>query len=358
MKAIVAHPKTTDAARLIDLPEPALGPGQALLRSLQVGVCGTDAEILAGLYGEAPSGERRLVLGHESFCRVEDVDRGVRGVAPGDYVCAVVRRPDDCLNCRNGEPDMCLTGNFKERGIKGLHGFLAEYVVDDPAYLVKVPARLKDIGVWVEPLSVVEKALARAFAVQRYLVWQPKRAVVLGAGPIGMLAMLLLRLRDIEVYVVALEREDGLKGQLAREAGATFLSAARHPVTGLAVELGQIDLIFEATGNSTVSFQALSVLGNNGVLCLTGVSAGHRRLEVPSDALNLSMVLGNKLVFGSVNANIRDWRRAVRDLGHLQRRFPHVVSRLITGRYAMQDFSRALQRGQDDIKSVIHVTPP
>jgi threonine dehydrogenase-like Zn-dependent dehydrogenase len=201
MRAIAVTPKQAGSARQVELPRPKASPGSALLRVLEVGIDGTDTEINLGEYGEAPPGADVLVIGHEALSVVERVGEGVTGFQVGDLVVSTVRRPDECPNCLAGESDMCLTGGYTERGIKGAHGYMADYYSEKPEYMVKIPPALRAFGVLLEPLSIVEKATAQAWEAQRRMVWQPKRAVVLGAGPIGILGTILLRLRGLAVHV-------------------------------------------------------------------------------------------------------------------------------------------------------------
>jgi threonine dehydrogenase-like Zn-dependent dehydrogenase len=328
-----------------------------LVKVLDVGIDATDAEINRGLYGEAPEHSDFLIIGHESLGRVEALGAGVNGLAPGDLVVATVRRPDDCPNCQAGEYDMCLTGNYKERGIKGLHGFMSEYFVEEPEYLVKLPTELRSVGVLLEPLSIVEKAIYQAYKIQDRLIWQPKLALVLGAGPIGMLATLLLRLRGIETYTAALSHISSHKAQLVEELGAGYIDVNTDPILNLEEKLGRLDLIIEATGNSTVAFQAMRITGNNGVLCLTGVSAGNKKLEIFSDALNLDMVLGNKAVFGTVNANGRHFEMGVEDMKLAQTQWPGWLGKLINRRLPLDKFEEGLQRRREEVKAILTLEP-
>jgi threonine dehydrogenase-like Zn-dependent dehydrogenase len=325
------------------------------MRVLEVGIDGTDTEINNGLYGEAPPGSDFLVIGHEALSVVEAVGEGVSGFMPGDLVVSTVRRPDDCPNCRAGESDMCLFGNYTERGIKGAHGYMGEYYSETPAFMIRIPPALRPFAVLLEPLSIVEKATFQAWTIQGRMVWQPKRAVVLGAGQIGILCTILLRLRGLEVHVYAKSPPDSVQGHILSGLGATYACVDDHPVTGISDELGQIDFILEATGNSAVAFEAMAQVGNNGVLCLTGVSAGNRSIEIPADVINLQMVLGNRLAFGSVNANRRYFEMGVEHFQQAEQRWPGIFERLITRRVPFDDFKSALDRRPEDIKTLLTI---
>jgi threonine dehydrogenase-like Zn-dependent dehydrogenase len=355
MRAVAVTPKKPGSARQVELPIPAVSSEMALMRVLEVGIDGTDTEINDGLYGEPPPGSDFLVVGHEALSVVEAVGEGVVGFEPGDLVVSTVRRPDNCPNCLAGESDMCLFGNYTERGIKGAHGYMGDYYGETPAFMVKIPPALRPFAVLLEPLSIVEKATYQAWKIQERMLWAPKRAVVLGAGPIGILATILLRLRGLEVHVYAKSPPDTLQGGMLNDLGATYRSVADHPVMGIKSELGQIDFILEGTGSSAVAFQAMAQLGTNGVLCLTGVSAGNRSVEIPADVINLEMVLGNRVTFGSVNANRRYFEMGVQHFQQAEQRWPGIFERLITRRVPFADFTSALDRRPEDIKTLLTI---
>lgn len=355
MRAIAVTPKQAGSAQQVELPRPQASAGLALMRVLEVGIDGTDTEINDGDYGEAPPGSNVLVIGHEALTVVEAVGDGVVGFAPGDLVVSTVRRPDNCPNCQAGESDMCLYGNYTERGIKGAHGYMADYYSEHPAFMVKIPPALRPFAVLLEPLSIVEKATFQAWKIQERLLWQPQRAVVLGAGPIGILCTILLRLRNLDVHVYAKTPADSVQAQLVRSLGANYQGVDEHPVTGIKTELGQIDFILEGTGNSSVAFQAMAQLGTNGILCLTGVSAGNRSIEIPSDVINLQMVLGNRVAFGSVNANRRYFEMGVQHFQQAEQRWPGLFERLITRRVPFEGFKSALDRRPEDIKTLLTI---
>lgn len=356
MKAIAVTPGVANSAQLVELAQPHPGPGEVSVRVLEVGICGTDRELNTGLYGEAPKGDSYLVIGHEALGEVAAVGEGGADFVPGDLVVPMVRRPDGCPNCQAGEWDMCLWGNYTERGIKGRHGFAAEYFTERPEYLIKLPPELRTFGVLLEPLSIVEKAIAQAFRIQQRLRWEPRQALVLGVGPIGLLATALLRLRGLKTYTLATGPQTGLRASLAQELGAEYAAAGEMPIEEAGKRLGNLDIIIEATGASSVAFGAMAALGTNGVLALTGVSAGHRRLEVPADAINLSLVLGNKAVFGTVNANRSHFLHGVSDLAQIEARWPGWLARLITRRFPLEAFDQALPHLRDDMKTVL--VPP
>ena len=335
MKAIAVFPGKANSVHLADLPKPSLdaipnGRG-VLVKVLRVGVDGTDREINAAEYGAAPDGYDFLVIGHESFGQVEAVGPHVAELRPGDYVVATVRRPGASIYDRIGTYDMTTDDTYYERGINLRHGYLTEYYVDDPEYLVKIPQGLKDIGVLLEPVTVVEKGMAQAYEIQRRLrVWRPRRAAVMGAGTIGLLATLALRLRGIEVTTFALSRKPYLNADLIETIGARYESTADVPILEGAKRYGPFDLIFEATGFSPIVFESMQALNKNGVLVLSSVTGGDRKVEVPADKINLQFVLGNKVMVGTVNANREYFELGVRDMAQAEAEYPGWFSRLLT----------------------------
>lgn len=351
MKAVAVVPRQPGSARLVEVPAPPRPRGAVEVRSLAVGVCGTDQEILAGLYGVAPAGSERLVLGHEA-CGV--VERGGGGFGAGDLVVPMVRRPcpERCWNCRAGEQDMCLTGHYRERGIKGLDGFMAERFVETPAYLVRLARPLRRVAMLLEPLTVVEKGVGQAFRLQRRLRWRPQRAAILGAGPIGLLGAALTRSLGLQTTVwskgLGPTREAWLK-----RIGATAFDADAHPLAELPERLGNLDLVLECTGAGPVVVGALLALGTNGVLCLLGVSGGDRTVELPVDRWNLRAVLNNQVVVGSVNAHRRDFEAGARHLAAWSRRWPGLLESLVTREVPPERFPEAVARRPEDIKTVV-----
>lgn len=359
MKAVAVTPGKKHSARVIDVPAPRPGPHEVLVRVQRIGIDSTDVEIDRAEYGEAPAGSDFLVIGHECVGVVERVGEAVDELAVGDHVVPMVRRPDDCKACTAGEPDMCLRGDYTERGIKGAHGFLTERFVEQPRYLVRVPAELAELGVLLEPLSISEKGLRHAWAIQRRMrYWEPRRALVLGAGPIGVLAAMLLRLRALETYVFARTPSAETTAVLG-QIGATYV--AKHDEQGRAVrhlgelpdELGPFDVVIEATGSAQVAMGAMRILGVNGVLILTSVTGGETSLELCASCVNLDLVLGNRAVFGTVNAAREDFEHGVHDLVAAEERWPGWLHGLTTRAVPLAQFRDAFERRPDDLKVVI-----
>jgi len=335
MKAVAVFPGKPDSMHLATMPKPTLdeipGGRGVLVKVLRVGVDGTDKEINAAEYGAAPPGYDFLVTGHESFGRVEAVGPNVTELQPGDYVVATVRRPGTSIYDRIGTYDMTTDDVYFERGINLRHGYLTEYYVDDPEYIVKIPPELREVAVLLEPTTVVEKGIAQAYEIQRRLrVWRPRRAAVMGAGTIGLLAALALRLRGLEVTVFGRTAKPYLNSDLIEALGARYERTSEVSILDGAARFGPFDLIFEATGASPVVFESMQALGKNGVLVLSSVTGGDRCIEVPADRINLEFVLGNKVMVGTVNANREYFEMGVKDMAHAEAQYPGWLNRLLT----------------------------
>lgn len=361
MKAVAIRPGQKNSVFMQEIEKPEVVPGQLLIRVLETGICGTDLEIINGDFGTAPTGDDFLVLGHESFGQVEALGPGLEnsGWQVGDYVVCTVRRPchDHDPNCDSGHSDMCLTGNYTERGIKDQHGFMTEFYSEYPDFAIKVPAAYRPWGVLLEPTAVVEKAIYQSYKIQERLDFAPKRAVVLGAGPIGLLATFLLRDRGLETFTIAhsLGGSTNPKAVLTERVGATYLSSQEVEVEHLDKTLGDIDIIIEASGSSEIVFQGMAALGPNGVMSITGVEGGHNSLAIDANRLNHQLVMGNQVVFGSVNANRRYFEMGVESWGSLEKKWPGALSSMITRRLPIEEFQTAFSRDRNNIKTVLQI---
>jgi threonine dehydrogenase-like Zn-dependent dehydrogenase len=360
MKAIAVTPGTPNSVHLVEVPRPKLddvpnGKG-VLVRVLKVGVDATDREINEALYGNPPPGDDYLVIGHECFGIVEAVGPNVRRVRPGDYVTATVRRPGSSLYDLIGTNDMTSDEVYYERGINLRHGFLTEYFVDEEEYIVRVPRGLKHLHVLMEPMSCAAKAVHQAYEAQRRMkIWRPQRAFVLGVGQIGLLTTLILRLRGIEVFAFARSPRGTLNSQIVEGFEAQYVSTSQTTLAQAAEQFGKPDLIVDATGSSVMAFDAMQVLGHNGVLVWTSITGGNRRHELPSDKINLQWVLGNKLLLGSVNANREHFERGIRDLALGEMMFPGVLSRILTTPIEGLDNYREMMRRLVEDKQALKV---
>jgi glucose 1-dehydrogenase len=360
MKAVAVIPGKPNSAHVRnDVPKPKLedvpnGRG-VLVKVLRVGIDGTDKEINAAEYGAAPKGFDYLITGHEGFGQVEEVGPHVTELKPGDFVVATVRRPGKSIYDQIGMNDFTTDDTYYERGINLLHGFLTEYYVDDAEYMVRIPKGLKEVGVLLEPFTVVQKGITQAYEAQRRLrVWKPKKAAVMGAGTIGLLAALALRLRGLEVCVFARQPRPNLRADLVEAIDAKYVSTTDDmSLIEAAHKYGAADIIFEATGASSVVFDSMQALAKNGVLVLSSVTGGDHKLEIPADKINLEFVLGNKLMVGTVNANREYFETGVRDMALAEAEYQGWLTRLMTHKVnGLDNFKDAFDKlnSKDEIK--------
>ena len=319
-------------------------------------------EIASFIFGTPPDGFNYLVLGHEGFAEVIETGPEVRDLEPGDLVVPTVRRPcpePACTACRNGRPDFCITGLYREHGIMSMHGFMTEFVVDDACYMRKVPPSVREAAVLVEPLTIAEKAFIQADQIQLRLPWnkhaEAQQAVVLGAGPVGLLGAMALRLRGCQVTVYSREREPDPRVDIARAIGVTYISSQDKSPEQMAATIGNIDLIYEATGSATLAFTAMNILGRNGVLILTGVPGAHGPQAIDMGALITNMTLKNQCLLATVNAGNDAFDRAIADLSEFCTRWPDAVRSLITGRFTLDQFESPIHNGAG-IKNIIELS--
>ena len=362
MKAVAVFPARREV-RLIDHPEPGIqSPTQIKLRMLDVGVCGTDREIISFQYGTPPDGSDFLIIGHESLSQVVAIGEKVTRAKPGDLVVLTVRRPcphPSCIACRSGRQDFCYTGDFTERGIKQLHGYMTEFVVDEESYINVVPGHLRDVAVLVEPLTIAEKSLEQLRAVEQRLPWAVqghRRAVVLGAGPVGLLGAMALKIAGFDVTVYSRSNRHEDKDDIVSAIGARYIPAETCSVDEMAGAAGPIDLVYEAVGASGLAFDVIKHLGPNGVFIFTGVPGRKGPIPVDTDCIMRDLVLNNQVILGSVNAPPQSFQAAIRDLGLFVEKWPDAVRALITARFPIDQATRPLQPGASGIKNVITVS--
>jgi threonine dehydrogenase-like Zn-dependent dehydrogenase len=370
MKAVAVFPGKHEV-RIIDHPEPQIAsPTQAKMKMLEVGVCGTDREIISFEYGTPPDGYDYLILGHESFAEVVEVGSQVTKVKPGDLVVMTVRRPcghPDCMACREGRQDFCFTGDFTERGIKQQHGYMTEFVIEEERYLNAVPPELRDVGVLTEPLTIAEKSLEQLWLIQQRLPWacpvEPgkppehcHRAVVLGAGPVGLLGAMALRIAGFDVTVYSRSRTHEENNSIVSAIGARYIAAETQSVDELAKSVGNIDVVYEAVGASGVAFDVIQHLGPNGVFIFTGVPGRKGPMQVDTDYIMKDVVLKNQVILGSVNAPPHSFQAAIRDLGIFIQKWPDAIRSLITARFPIDQALKPLSNDAGGIKNVVVIS--
>jgi threonine dehydrogenase-like Zn-dependent dehydrogenase len=322
------HLEEVPMPKLAEIPD---GRG-VLVQVLRVGVDGTDREINEAKYGQPPEGHSYLITGHENIGRVVDVGANVPSVIrPGTLVVATVRRPGHSIYDQIGLQDMTTDDVYYERGINLRHGYLTEYYVEDADYLVTLPNVLSEVGVLLEPMTISQKGLNQAYEIQRRLkVWQPRRAAVIGAGTVSLLAALGLRLRGLEVTVYSRRPAPYLNSDLAQEIGARYVSSRDHSFADTCLLQGPFDIILEATGFSPLIFEAARGLAKNGVLILSSVTGGDTKVEVAADMFNQGFVLGNKVMVGTVNASRADFQSGVTDMVRAEALYPGWLNKLLT----------------------------
>lgn len=349
MQALTVVPGKKDSLELRDIAAPAAEEGSVLVEGLGVGLCGTDVEIIDAQYGEAPEGSSFLVLGHENIGRVLQAPNG-SDLSAGDLVVGIVRRPDPvpCKACAAGEWDMCRNDRYTEHGIKGLHGFAREQWRADPEALVRLDNSLADVGVLLEPTTIVAKAWEQIDRIGARAFFDPQVAVVTGAGPVGLLAALLGVQRGLEVHVFD-RVTDGPKPGLVRDLGAIYHT---DTLTDSGVKA---DVLLECTGVASVVIEVMTCGATDAIACLTGVSSTGKTTSVDVGAMNRRAVLGNQVVFGSVNANRRHYEAAVKALGKADASW---LGRLITRRVPLAQFRDAFKRGEGDVKVVLQIKAP
>jgi threonine dehydrogenase-like Zn-dependent dehydrogenase len=367
MKAVAVFPADR-RFDVIDHPEPALtSPTEVKMRMLDVGICGTDKEIVTFQYGTPPEGSPYLVIGHESLAEVVETGPKVTRIKAGDLVVPTVRRPcpvPTCIACRAGRQDFCYTGLYTERGIMRRHGYMTELVVEDEQFLNPVPRSLRDVAVLVEPLTIAEKAIAQLWEIQQRLPWaipvepgEPpahgRNALVLGAGPVGLLGAMKLVLEGFDTTVYSRTAGSVDVAALVTGMGAKFVHAETTDVTALAGQMGNIDVVYEAVGASALAFEVIQHLGTNGVFIFTGVPGRRGPISVDTDLMMRDLVLRNQIVFGTVNAAPVHFAHAISDIGSFAEKWPDTLRSLITKRFPLDQAAEPLEGKAPGIKNVI-----
>ncbi|HAM72639.1 MAG TPA: hypothetical protein DCM86_13435 [Verrucomicrobiales bacterium] len=366
MRAVGVVPHRKEV-RMLEHPSPLITkPNQVRIRTLDVGICGTDREICTFVYGAPPSGSEYLVLGHEALGQVVEVGSGVSRFKPGDFVVPSVRRPCpdlSCVPCRQDRQDFCSTWTFTERGINQYHGYMTEYFVDEEKYLTFVPPELRDVAVLVEPLTVAEKGLAQVWKTQQRLPWgsakpgEPRgkglNAVVLGAGPVGILGAMALVVNGFKTYVYSRSKKPNPKAALVESFGVEYISSEEVSVEQLAEKVGSIDLIYEAVGVPGITFDVMRALGINGVYVMTGIPAPKSPIPVAASQIMRNIVLKNQAIVGTVNADAEAFSSAIADLGAFNKRWPTALRQVISSRSRLDNYQDLLVGKATGIKNVI-----
>lgn len=364
MKAISVQPGKP-GSYLIEKDEPCIHlPDEVKIKIMQVGICGTDREEVAGGHAQARPGQKHLVIGHEMLGKVVETGPQVTKVKPGDYAVFLVRRECDkglpC--CVNNRSDMCFTGEYTERGIKERDGYETEFVVDREKYLVKVPDNIKDIGVLTEPMSVASKAIVEAANIQaarlpevKALEWYSGKTVLIaGVGAIGLLAAFGLELRGATIWGLDIVDRDSKRVRILEQLGGRYIDGRKTDAMDIDDQCGEVDFIFEAAGVPSLGFQLIDALGINGIYVMTGIPGDNRPVCMMGAELMKQMVLKNQAIIGSVNASVEHFGVAVRDLELSRYRWGNLIDQVITRRMGYDKFQEAIDlRTQDDIKTVI-----
>jgi len=366
--------KDTPGIFSFDIPKPALSrPDEVLVRLQACGICGTDKSLHLNHLVDAPGLEDFLILGHEGYGVVEEVGREVREFRSGDTVVPTVRRGCGiCSACRNHQSDYCYTGLYTERGIHKLHGFLTEYVVVSERHLVHLPVELAALGVWVEPMSIIMKAIDQLQLIQQRVpffcphpahAWDAgqwggcKKSIVIGAGPLGFLATAVLAYHGMELYNVEIVPEDNAKVRFIEELGAQYIDGKTFTPEQVAKGIDRVDLIFEASGASKLAIDFIPVMSRNAIYLMTGVprvSGKHETFD--ADLLLRQIVRQNQVIIGSVNGNREHFKKAVRTIQLIEGRFDHILSRAITHRFPLNDFERAFNLNDpNQLKVVLEI---
>lgn len=363
MKAIAITPGKGYPC-LIDVDEPAIKDDHDVkIQVSEVGICGTDREEASGGRADAPAGENFLVIGHEMIGRVVDTGKSVTRVKKNDYALFMVRRPcGHCLFCSNNRSDLCSTGDYTERGIKGIHGFLTEFVVDREDYVIPVPENISDIGVLTEPMSVVVKAIEESLLLQSSRLsnitahnWlSGKKALVAGLGSIGLLTAFVLKMQGAAIYGLDIVDESSIRPSLFREIGGEYINGMEVEAINIDSRYGEMDFVVEATGIAKLGFELLDSPGPNGIYVVLGLPAGERPVTILGAELLQQMVLKNQIMLGSVNAGTKHYFQAVDELVNIKSKYEGLISKIITERVSYQNFKEVLEsQSPDEIKAVI-----
>jgi len=363
MEAIAIVPGK-GSAHLIEVEEPSLkSDNDVKIEVLEVGICGTDREQVSGGRADPPAGASELIIGHEMIGRVVAIGKNVSRVKIGDYALFMVRRPcGHCLPCSNNRSDLCSSGDYTERGIKGIHGYQSQFVVDREEYVIPVPKEISDIGVLAEPMSVVIKAVEESLLLQSARFsninahnWlSGKKALVAGLGPVGLLAAFILGLNGARIYGLDILEESSLRASILKEIGGTYINGLEVKTDRIDNRYGEMDFIIEATGISKLEFELIDALGPNGIYVLIGIPAVERLITIAGGELIQQMVLKNQIMFGTVNAGINHYFQAIEALIKIKTNYNKQISKIITKRVNYRSFKEVLEiHSPEEIKAIV-----
>lgn len=336
MRGIAAFPGTSQP-RFVDVPEPREpAAGEVFCRTLQLGVCGTDREILLSKKPWLPANEPHLVLGHECLARVEAVGDGVNDFAVGELVVPAVRRP---FAGQTRRLDLLPFGVFTERGIYEEHGFSVPWFLDRPAHLYRVSPTIAPVAVLTEPLAVAEKGANEAHLLQQARlgdrVWtnDPPRVLVTGQGPIGFAAILACVSRGWHVTLGGRDNTETFRSRLVQQLGAEYWPLQERPLPeGSDIERTGFDLVLECTGNDELTLAAAAALRSCGVMVWLGSSRVPESRVHNVERFMRDGLVRNHLYIGSVNCAPRDFHDALAHLAWWQQRDAAALVSLITAR--------------------------
>ena len=349
----VAIERDETRPQLVEVPVPTPESGEALVRTLRVGVDGTDHEVIGGGYGSYPGDDEYLVLGHEAVGIVADPND--TDLQEGQVVVPTVRRPRTGGSNEwfdRGQPDMAATGDYVERGIEGAHGFMAEYFTSPAEDLVLIPDELAEVGFLVEPISITEKALELSFAARSSFDWQPESTLVLGNGSLGLLTLAMFDEQFDRCYCLGRRDRPDPTIDIIEDLGATYIDSRVTPVDEIAERHEPMDLVYEATGYAKHAFESFDALAPNGVAALLGVP-GDWTFEVDGGRLHRKFVLGNRALVGSVNSNRRHFELAIETLATLPE---SLLDSLMTGVYDFDEFDRAFDDDETNLKKAVQLS--
>ncbi len=357
MRAAAIIPGKKGSLKIIEVEKPVPKDNEVLVKVIRAGIDATDVDLYEGRYGKAPPGSEYLVFGHEAVGVVESKGSLVKCHSPGDLVVSTVRRPcpECCYACMDHEPDMCLTGDYGERGIKAVDGYMTEYYTEQVDYVTRIPPSLGEVAVMLEPLSVAEKGIGQIFKMQERMWWDPRKALVLGTGTLGLMATLILRDMGLDVCAIATRTKKSLKAQIVEDCGGRYVSTRVEPLKALPAKYGPFDIVIEATGVSSLAMEASQLVNRDGIVCLLGVYTRGRDETVNTDRFNSDLVFNNRVIFGSVSSNRRHFKRGVDRMVSIESKWPGLLEKFFTRCVTLDSIAEGLRHDPNDIKVLVEI---